>query len=126
MIGRRHPRALLTAAVAAALGVVINVATDLGDNAWAWASVLALTLLSGTVAAAVEGRQAGSGRTVVTQVGGWRAWLSGSRQRTEIEGVVLVIEVETRPDGSRVKRTTVYSEEVAMKLTGLGEREAEG
>ncbi|GAA4950287.1 hypothetical protein HD597_002539 [Nonomuraea thailandensis] len=126
MIARRHTRALLTAAVAAALGVVINVATDLGDNVWAWASVLALTLVSGTVAAAVEGRPAGGGRTVVIRTGGWRSWLSGTRQRTEIEGIVLVIEVETRPDGSRLKRTTVYSEEVAMKLTGLGERETEG
>ncbi|GAA2859150.1 hypothetical protein [Nonomuraea rubra] len=126
MIARLSPRALLTSAVAATLGVVINVATDLRDNAWAWASVLALTLVSGTVAAAVETRPAGSGRTVVTRVGGWRSWLSGTRHRTEIQGIVLVIEVETRPDGSRLKRTTVYSEEVAMKLTGLGEREAEG
>jgi hypothetical protein len=110
---RRHVRALAVAAIAAALGIVINVATDLRGNPWAWVGVIVLTVASGTVTAALEGAESS---TVVTRAGR----LFGTRQRTEIRGIVLQFDLEIRPDGSRVQRTTVYSEEVAMKLAEQG------
>ncbi|GLW07089.1 hypothetical protein Misp01_22190 [Microtetraspora sp. NBRC 13810] len=114
--------ALAVAAVTSALGIVINIATDLKDDPRAWGALVLLTLLSGGVTAAVNGTGA-YGRTTSVSVTGrpGRAGRAGSRRTSKVRGIVLQIEVEIRPDGTRVERTSVFSESVAMNMTGRPE-----
>ncbi|MGP3962730.1 hypothetical protein ACTWPT_42735 [Nonomuraea sp. 3N208] len=119
----RRSRVTLTIAVAAvtsALGIVINIATDLKDDPRAWGALVLLTLLSGGVTAAVDGSGPAGGRVTTVSVTRWWRRLGAPRFRrsSKVRGIILQIEVEIRPDGTRVERTSVFSESVAIKLTG--------
>ncbi|WP_219518998.1 hypothetical protein [Nonomuraea ceibae] len=119
----RRSRVTLTIAVAAvtsALGIVINLATDLKDDPRAWGALVLLTLLSGGVTAAVDASGPVGGKvTTVSLVSWWKGrGAPRFRRSSKVRGIILQIEVEIRPDGTRVERTSIFSESVAMKLTG--------
>ncbi|MFI7642176.1 hypothetical protein [Nonomuraea sp. NPDC049400] len=108
----RFLKPLAVAAVTSALGVVINVATDLKHDPKAWLAVAALTVASGVLSAVFDGSALG-GRLMTRQRG------RSTRRMSKVQGIVLQIEVEVRPDGSHVHRTYVYSEPVAIQMVAM-------
>lgn len=82
------------AVAVAALGIVINFATDLRTNWWAWVTVVALTIVVGVVTA-VTGQAGAQGEAGVSNV--ITGQVSGNVvQASEINGPVTLL--GSRPD----------------------------
>lgn len=85
---RASVTALLTAAITSGVAIVINIATELKVNPWAWISVGLLTLLSALVAATGDGAPNDPSQS---QIGGDRSRLYQAGRdisiRSDDEGV---------------------------------------
>src|SRR6266550_3353806 len=65
--GRPLFAGMSTASLATAVGVAVNVATELADNPFAWTAVAVTTLASGGTAAWISKTQSGSSTEVIEE-----------------------------------------------------------
>ncbi|WP_242904703.1 hypothetical protein [Actinomadura terrae] len=95
---------LVSAVSASALGVAVNIATDLQGNVLAWATVGTITALTGTVGGVIEGNRE----------------LAGEQESGDpIADIILSIECEVRADGSGSMNVKVHDPEAERLLPHL-------
>lgn len=99
-------RGVTAATLTSAIGITINVATDLKSSAIAWTIVSVLTAASGVtgVVTAPKSEQAGSHWSI--RRGKWG-------QSSHAQGVVMHVEIEIRPDGTRIERRDYFDVDLA-------------
>ncbi|MBT2208861.1 hypothetical protein [Actinomadura sp. NEAU-AAG7] len=95
---------LVSAVSASALGVAVNVATDLQGNLLAWVTVGTITALTGTVGGVIEGNRE----------------LAEERESGDpLADIILSIECEVRADGSGSMNVKVHDPEAERLLPHL-------
>lgn len=122
---RGHPlfAGLSTAVLASAVGISINIATELVANPIAWAAVVLATAASGGTAAWFSREQPERLTEIVEETSEEEVpkRLRSEKRATSrriTKGVVKRRTIEIRPDGTRLETIEFFSEELAREDKG--------
>ncbi|MGI8334407.1 hypothetical protein ACRYCC_31030 [Actinomadura scrupuli] len=104
---RRFPLSALIAVLTSVLGIAINIATGLEGNAFAWSTVIILTMLVGGLSAVLERRQQPEPDPPPPQIPPLLMELLRPNTTNELQ--MSGLEIELRNDGTQIFKIEWYS-----------------